>query len=561
MTGDDRWGSGRRRAVASLVALVLVVAGCSTDGGGADGGSTATTEPAGGGSSPGGVAGSGGGIIGLLAACPSGDSVEDPPESQERTTAVAVDVPDVVGIGDRALPDLGDPRIDVTAYDLSLSVAPATARIEAGVARLAVDVVEATDELQLDLVGLDVSSVSVDGAPVEARREAHKLIVPLGDGVEVGGTVAVTVCYSGTPAGIPSPAIYNAPVGWNRSSGGSFVLAEPEGARSWYPVNEHPTDKASYRFTITVPAGTTAVANGRLVRGPVACTGDVPAGTEVGAGEDQRCDEPDQVPSDAATSTFVWEMPAPMAPYLATVVVGDLRRRALPPVDGVPVEIWLPEDVSAAGADALATSAAALDFLVDVFGPYPFESYGGVIVPGGADEEFLDNVALETQSLVIYGQDSALAPVVVHETAHQWIGDSVSVVSWADDLWYVEGFATYAEWLWVEQAAGREEYDGFVADAEFSIRAEVDPIGDLSPDALFTPLPYQGGALVFHALRVEMGDDAFFEFLRLFVDRYRYANASTDDLVATASEVAGRDLSPLVGSWLGPPSGRPDLPG
>ena len=537
-----------------VLALALLAAACSSSGD--DDAAPATTAPPAATGS-----GSTGGLVGLLAACPAEDRVEDPPASAEPATAVLVDDPSVEGIGDPALPDLGDPALDVTGYDLSLSVDPSTAGIDAAVARLRIEVLAPTEEVRLDLVGLDVGGVVVDGTVVDARREGAKLVVPLPGGLAPGEVAEVTVCYSGDPVAVSSPAIFSAPVGWNPATGGTFVLSEPEGARTWYPVNDHPTDKAPYRFTVTVPRGQVVVANGALVAGPIACTGDVPPGSPPGTGDDEPCAETgDEGGGAGATSTFVWEMAEPMAPYLATVVIGDLQRRALDPVGDVPVEVWLPRDADPTTVEALEGSSAAIAFLEDVLGPYPFAAYGGVVVPGAAEAPILDGVALETQAMSIFGADAALPSVVVHEAAHQWIGDAVTVERWASDLWYVEGFATYAEWLLVEERSGEVEYRGFVESAEDSLVAEVDPIGDLDPEALFTPVPYQGGALVFHALRRAIGDEAFFTFLRTFVDRYSGGNASTDDLVATASEVAGEDLAPLVDAWLGPPSARPPAP-
>ena len=250
-----------------------------------------------------------------------------------------------------------------------------------------------------------------------------------------------------------------------------------------------------------------------------------------------------------------------MAPYLATVAVGDYERAAYPAVGDVPVEGWAPVGV-ARGLRDLAVQPEVLEVLVDLLGPYPFATYGGVVLPGTPDDVFLRGVALETQAMAIYAPGTTVESVIVHETAHQWFGDSVTVESWRDDLWWVEGFATYAEWVWLEAGEGVEAYDDAVRGAARLVERSEGRIGRAPDDGLFDPLRYQGGGLVFHALRREIGEEDFVAFLRTFVDRYRHANASTDDLIAVAEEVSGEDLEGFFTDWLDEPDPdrRPAVP-
>jgi aminopeptidase N len=151
--------------------------------------------------------------------------------------------------------------------------------------------------------------------------------------------------------------------------------------------------------------------------------------------------------------------------------------------------------------------------------------------------------------------------IVAHELAHQWFGDSVSVATWKD-VWLAEGFATYAEWLWTEHIGG--------APAAQTARATLDrlrqsseplpPAGDPGAQALFGPSVYVRGALTLQALRLTVGDTAFFDILRTYASKFAGANATTADFIAVAAQISGRnDLQPLFDAWLYQ-TPLPDLP-
>jgi aminopeptidase N len=186
-----------------------------------------------------------------------------------------------------------------------------------------------------------------------------------------------------------------------------------------------------------------------------------------------------------------------------------------------------------------------IDVLDDMFGPYPFEAYGAVVV----DEDL--GFALETQTLSIFGTDSYEDPVVVaHELAHQWFGNHVTLGTWRD-IWLNEGFATYAQWLWDERSGGpsAEDWAREVAGAGGLDLPPAEP----GPEGLFDISVYYRGALTLHVLRHELGDDAFFRLLQTWGEQYGGRSATTADFEALAAEVAGRDLQPLFDAWLRAP--------
>ena len=186
-----------------------------------------------------------------------------------------------------------------------------------------------------------------------------------------------------------------------------------------------------------------------------------------------------------------------------------------------------------------------VDRFSSLFGPYPFEVYGVLVVPDRL------GFAIENQTLSLFDASSLVGDpeaVAAHELAHQWFGDSVSLQRWSD-VWLKEGFATYAEALWFEQSRPGYDIDGEMARLRTTV-ADAGPIASPSRTALYGTAVYQRGALTLHALRRTIGDGPFFTVLQRWTDLHRNANAGTEQFVALASEVAGRPLDAFFRAWL-----------
>jgi aminopeptidase N len=441
----------------------------------------------------------------------------------------------LAGAGDPYFPQAGNSGYDVSSYDISLVVDPASGRIEGSVVILS----RATQDLQsfnLDLRGLEIGGVKVDGAEAKYRREGQELIISCPEPVGVGATFSAEVSYSGIPVQLKD--VESLSVGWQHVGDVIYTLDEPQGAATWFPVNDHPSDKATYLFRITVPKPYVAAANGVLV---------------------------DTV-AQGAGQTFVWEMRQPLASYLAGVNVGKYTLQESTAPNGVAIRNYFAPELAAQAATAFARTGEILAYYSDLFGPYPFDAYG-VLVP---DVE--TGTAMENQTLSLFGRDlleqsmsgDVAGPIyLAHELAHQWFGDSVTIEQWKD-IWLNEGFATYASWLWLEHDRGPGMLTAMVEQSLDMLRGDTQPPGDPGPDELFGESVYQRGALTLHALRLTVGDEVFFSILREWALRYRYQNASTEDFVALtqemAREVPAADLAGLLDAWLYEDE-MPELPG
>jgi hypothetical protein len=435
------------------------------------------------------------------------------PRSQPTLTDVGAP-----GLDDPIYPYLGNGGYDVTHYAITLAVEMDNDTIS-GATTIQAQAFQPLRRFNLDFLGLAIDAIHVNDDPVRYQRTGSELTVtpamPLAD----GQAFTVTVTYHGQSTPITDdPAVPRAygPIGWLRLRPGLFVISEPSGAMSWYPGNNHPSDKATYTFTITVAKPYVVAANGLLV------------------------DERDH----GATHTYVWSETKPMASYLATLVIAEFEVLTDVGPDGMPIRHYLPPAAAPVLVEAVRQTPAMLRFFTDLLGPYPFAAYGVAVID---DPEV--QIGLEAQTLTIL-PTHRVASEQLHELAHQWFGNSVTPATW-QETWLNEGFATYCEWLWVEQTQGQAAFDTLLRDQYAHMaRAQMGPPALPPPDKLFGAPIYIRGAWSLHALRLQIGDTAFFALLREWVARYQYANASTADFMALAEEVSGQSLAEFFQAWL-----------
>ncbi len=423
------------------------------------------------------------------------------------------------GLGDPYFPQAGNGGYNVKHYSLDLKYVREANRLD-GDAKLYARATQSLSSFNLDLRAfMVVSDVEVNGRDAEWSHDGgQELTVTPRHALKRGHKFSVVVEYGGTPVPIVDPD--NSLEGWVPTPDGAFVVNEPQGSPGWYPANDNPQDKATFDIAVTVPEGKTAIANGRLIK---------------------------QRTKDGMT-TWHWYEDSPMAPYLATATNGVFDM-TVTEVDGIPLYQAVDPTLGNVplAKERLAAEAEIITFFSDLYGKYPFSSGGGVADRGGV------GYALESQTKPMYDTNSApAASTVVHEIAHQWFGNAVTLAVWPD-IWLNEGFARFSEWIYEERHAGRTaqtRFDTLYARPATDGLWSPAPAAIPGPAQMFGSEPYDRGAMTLQALRVKIGDEDFFKLLRRWYKRNRYGNVTTAQFIAAAERVSGQQLDAFFDVWL-----------
>jgi aminopeptidase N len=455
-----------------------------------------------------------------------------PPATAPHTTSSAAAAggsnapsPGAASSGDSLYPQNGNGGYDVASYAIEIKYDPAT-RLLAGSDVVTARATQALSRYDLDLHGLTVRSVTVDGHAAASDHTGDKLVITPAHAIPNGARFTTKIRYGGVPA--PYNDRYNGPGGFLAQPDGAVAIGQPRVAAGWFPVNDRLTDKASYDVTITAPSSLAAVSNGVLVKKQV----------------------------DGQHTTWHWAEVTPMVSYLAFIAIGKYRLTNTTH-DGRPVVLAvaaaLPRQVDA----ELAETPSIVDFLSSQFGMYPFEAMGGVV----QTDTRID--ALENQTRPTYSSDDFDTPadaadIMAHELTHQWFGDSVSIGDWSD-IWLNEGFATYAEWLWAQHIGKRTTKQKFDHLYNKDDGIPSDPPARPTQQTLFGDSVYDRGAATLEALRITVGDATFWKIVRGWAHDHANGTATTAEFIAYADRVSGRSLDGFFRAWLYT-AGKPPYP-
>lgn len=425
------------------------------------------------------------------------------------------------GIGDPYYPTAGNGGYQVDHYDVNLTYDPASNDLTATTTITgSVTADQGLSRFNLDLQpNLTVGAVTVnDTAGTFAQDGAELVITPAAE-LAAGAPLTVAVTYTGRPQLVGGGTAGLGDGGWFRTdTGGAFAAGEPTGASTWYPVNEHPRDTATFAVTATVPDGWQVISNGI------------------------RSAEPPAAPAGWTASR--WELDTPVASYLSTIYIDKFTFVEGTLSDGRPIVSAISPGAPASATDLARRTGPVVDVLSQLFGPYPMPAAGGIFIKSTT------GFALETATRPVYTTGVDDLSVVVHELAHQWYGDDVTVASWAD-ICLNECFASYAEWLYAEKVAGRDldsRWKQTIAGAGQNPQYWSSPLVDMGPGREFTRV-YDRGPIALHALRKEIGDDTFFRLLQQWPATFGGRNASFDDFEAFVNQLAGRDLTAFIDAW------------
>lgn len=421
--------------------------------------------------------------------------------------------PGAQGLDDSFYPNMGNGGYDVLHYEIDLDIDPAANTIQA----LATVTSRATQDLSafnLDLSGLTVAEVQVNGSDAEFSRSGTELVIEPASSLASDTEFSTSVSYSGSPEPVVDPGVPFG-LGWHHSEDTIYTVSEPSGSMSWFPSNNHPTDKATFEIRITVPATSTAASNGVLV---------------------------EEISANGYTTT-TWRMDDPMASYLAAVYVGDFERIETRQPGSPLIRDYVPRNSPAEIVEALSITPQAISYFEDLLGPYPFDAYGTIVLPLEL------GFALENQTLSVHGRYTIDPMIIAHEIIHQWLGNSSTLDDWSE-TWLHEGFATYLsimymsehhEWDLNEQTDEWHEY--LTADGSI-------PPMEIENSEMFDVSVYLRGALTLHALRGLVGETVFSDILRTHYEQSANSNTNTAEFLAVVTQLAGAAAAELVESWL-----------
>ncbi|NBH06688.1 M1 family metallopeptidase [Amycolatopsis sp. SID8362] len=445
--------------------------------------------------------------------------------------------------GDPYLPAHGNGGYRVRHYDLTLDYKVAPNRLSAS-AVITAEATQALSRASFDFGEFRINRVLVDGKPAKYVKRGAKLHVKPAKSIAVGAAFTVEVHYVGNPRPVGSRW---GDVGWDELTDGALVASQPVGAPSWFPCNDHPSDKASYRVSVTTASPYLVAVTGTLV----------------------------ERSTSASTTKWVFDRPEPTATYLMSVQIGryddlELTGRGWAPPAGVgarllslgfghgrvesvaesvPQRAAVPPRLRRAFDRDFGRQGRMMEFLQRLFGPYPFPEYVIVVTDDDLDDP------IEAQGMSIFGANHVDGRrtherLVVHELSHQWFGNSLTVADWRH-IWLNEGFATYAEWLWSEESGGLPA-QALARDWYARVKAKPADVRIADPGVarMFDERVYKRGALTLHALRGEIGDPAFFALLKAWAVEHRHGLVTTGQFVTTAEAYAGRPLTAFFTRWL-----------
>jgi aminopeptidase N len=435
-----------------------------------------------------------------------------PPATPSTQAAPALN--ELAGVGDSLFPALGNGGYDVEHYSLAMEVDVAENLLDA-TATIEATATDALEVFHLDLQGLEILEVTVDGAEAMVERSGHEVVITPEQAIADTATFTVVMRYLGTPEPINDPVTPADLGGWRQTEDTVFVVSQPSGAMSWFPNNNHPSDKATFDFAITTDSDLTVVANGVL------------DGIEE---------------ADSGQSTTTWRMEDPMTTYLAAVYIGEFELRESVTDDGLRIRNYFPPAFADDLEEDFDLTADVIDFSEDLFGAaYPFDEYGSIVLP------FSVGFALENQTISVHGLSATAPDIIAHEIMHQWAGNSVTLGDW-QDIWMNEGFATYLASLYFEDRGLSSDIEPVGMYAALS-GGSIGP-AEVPVDELFGTSVYFRGAMALHALRVEVGDDVFREILVTYYDRFAGADITTVEFLDVVDEVAGPDAVAVLDDWL-----------
>lgn len=421
---------------------------------------------------------------------------------------------------------------DVFFYDLSVKINPKRKRIE-GSNRIHFHVVRTCNKIQIDLFNnLKIKAITWNGKNLEYTREYNAVFIDFPKVLNSGEDHFIIINYFGKPVVAANPPWEGGFV-WEYDQHHNFwagVACEYLGASCWWPNKDHLTDKPdSMLITLTVPRGYQAISNGNLR---------------------------DISQAGARYESFKWHVSYPINNYNVTFYLGKYEAFhdiLITGQDTLMLNYYvLPHNLELA-KEHFKQTRDILDFYIGAFGDYPFKRDGFGLVESPYE-------GMEHQSAIAYGNEyenngyrnGLYDYIIVHEAAHEWWGNSVSAGDMAD-IWIHEGFATYAESLFLESQLGKDEYLYEINDNSryiFNIWPLVQN-RDVNENTFASNDVYNKGAVMLHCLRCTINNDSlFFKIIKDFATSRRYQIVTSDDFISFVNQYTKQDYRPFFNKFL-----------
>lgn len=428
-----------------------------------------------------------------------------------------------------------NPSIDIINYSFSLSLSDSS-NVIYGHTLISVNFKGQVRSVVFDLKGkaadgkgMIVTKITFDKGSVRWIHEDNRITITCDEEIKAGTQGVFTIDYSGIPAD-------GLIISDNKFGKRTFFADNwPDRGRNWLPCIDHPYDKATVDFIVTSPDHYEVVGSGHLV--------------------EETC-------LPAHTKLTHWKEDVPLPVKVMAIGVADFAARFEGNVNQIPVWTWVFTQNRNEGFNDYAIGVKPLAFYSQLIGPYSYEKLANVqskTIFGG----------LENAGCIFYAENSVNGKgndesLMAHEIAHQWFGNSVTENDW-HHVWLSEGFATYLTAVYLEKTYGKAKLDEEMKSARNRVigfyQRSQRPIVDTTVTDLMRLLnanSYQKGAWFLHMLRRQMGDDLFWEGIKLYYEKFRNSNASTSDLQSAMESVYKKDLSAFFKQWLYMP-GQPEL--
>ncbi|MFG6443804.1 M1 family aminopeptidase [Microbacterium sp. P07] len=457
--------------------------------------------------------------------------------------------------GDAMFPNVGNGGYDALDYDVALAWTPDATQTASTIAGsiVATSTMTATaaqplKSFSLDFEGLEIDAVTVNGVDAAWTRDVdpsnikYKLIVT--PATPVSGEFTTKVTYHGAPS--THVDADTSLEGWNRTNDGATMLGQPVGSMTAYPHNNTPADKATYTFSIDIPTTLNNAAGTAPSPGAAVSNGELASKTPS---------------ADGARTTWVWDQKKPMASELAIISIGrfDVIEEQFALSGGRTIPSWSFIDSSATAENKtiFATQAARLGEITrdleTLYGPYPGNSTGIVV-----DSVPRIGYALETQDRSFFPSARGLeSTTLYHELIHQWYGNSVAPTTWTD-IWIAEGMASWGEYYYdsTEGFGDETESSESVQFGAWNENPADDESWSIAPGAqtdsatLYEFQTYDRSAQFWQALRIAIGEDAFFAMIEEWQLRFAGTSKTGADVLALAEELSGRNLTAFYQDWI-----------